>query len=1036
MKLKSKLAKQLEKVLNSVSIKAKVRYLKESSNTTFVNKKKLFKQQYDTTISAVDTLFKSYFEKNKDVIIEDQYFSNVNLTGFKDDIKYLTDGTLDEEGLNKFKERFEELDPELVLKVYMKEPLNAYKKYRDFDSKEEVTLTEEEINNNNAKLKNILAPTDYIPSSKADAKMYFEYTVDYFTEKDKSYKEILYLLLIKDELGTYAEQIKNTDIKKKGIFKLIASNVTLLLSLIAPIFGKLLKEKIPSITDLQKTVDEVEEYSTNYNENLVATEELSKEELDKALEESELLNKTILKGFPLESDILDNLPEGSAGGCPNTDEGIGKDYYINENCCLVPIDEDEDREETYVEFDIIEPCRTIEYFEWFVKPGQTLKSDTVVAKFRNYEGVLVTVYSPFESGYILPKIDFPDEFVKIIDDDFNHIIIANAIRGDQRDIILDIYRRFGKTISIQNDVRSIIFNHYGETVAPFIAYTKDYRYHEKHIKNIGKEKSSASIKKALKRVAKTKEDFVKGFDKKDFKKKIEDTKGNPDKLIAVKDLAMKDIDAFIYKTLPSIVRPIHELKHVHTYYYDDHRDIRNLSLTYYLDLIINVFIDLERYKDIKIESEELKDMFSTDLLKEYYTILFDIIIHRLNIEVDSTKNVHLALKDAYNTRIKDVMKQYKFKYTKQYGLDVIEKRMKDDENFDYVNFIKDRLGLNDEISIEGQTTVETLSAIHQLIYKIKDNLLVRPEGKWRKPSNTYMKNLIKEECKSIKDYFDKIFTIKEKMEGDYESVLKILTMPIFSFDEPIEFDYAGAHFYLHNVTNFDSYLNQSHAPKVDSEGNVIDEEDNNLIIEDGIPLTEEQRKIVDDEIGMYTEVPLTSYKYWVRHMGFDTLLSLPYLVTWLSLALIKIKLPVIYIPITVFRIKSVIFVVGIGFAGLGTFPMLFVCNLSTRASTLLAGLLLALDKIDKEFNKKISNIENSAFNTIKSYKAGDLSEFTAYANRLNGIVEKGNDIREGLLNISSKLNILEGQIIKDSEFNTTITRLNKISDNDIENEKN
>ena len=187
---------------------------------------------------------------------------------------------------------------------------------------------------------------------------------------------------------------------------------------------------------------------------------------------------------------------------------------------------------------------------------------------------------------------------------------------------------------------------------------------------------------------------------------------------------------------------------------------------------------------------------------------------------------------------------------------------------------------------------------------------------------------------------------------------------------------------------------------------------------------------------MYTEVPLTSYKYWVRHMGFDTLLSLPYFVTWLSLALIKIKLPVIYIPITVFRIKSVIFVVGIGFAGLGTFPMLFVCNLSTRASTLLAGLLLALDKIDKEFNKKISNIENSAFNTIKSYKAGDLSEFTAYANRLNGIVEKGNDIREGLLNISSKLNILEGQIIKDSEFNTTITRLNKISDNDIENEKN
>ena len=1011
MKLKSKLAEQLNNVLSSVSIKDKTRYLNESINTTFDNKKQLFKQQYDTIISTVDNLFKSYFGKNKDAIVKDLYASNVNEAGFKDDIKYLTDGTMDEEGLNKFKEYFEELDPELVLKIYLKEPLNAYKMYSDFDSKEEVKLTDKEITNNVTKLKNIQAPVDYTPTTREDAKLYFEYTVDYFTSIDESYKDIIYLLLIKEEVNAYKEQIKNTDIKKKSVFTVLVSKSTLLLNLLKPLISSILMDKL---SGLKSTIDSIDEASTNYNTNLETTENTAKEELDNALKESEINNNLILSGPSLESDILDNLPDGVAGGCPNTDDATGKDYYINEKCCLIPIDTDSDKEVEYLEFDIIEPCRTIEYFEWLVKPGQTLNGDTVIAKYKNYEGILVTVYSPFDEGYVLPKEDNSNQFAKIINDNFNHIIIANTNKADQRNKILDMYTKFGATLSIQNSVRNIIFNHYGETVAPFIVYSKDYRYHEKHLQNIGKTKSSTAIKKVLDKVADAKKSFVMSFENKDYKKRIEDTKGNADKLVAIKDTAMYDIDKFIYETLPAIVRPVHELQHAHTYYYDGFSDFRNLSLTYYIDLLINVFIDLERYKDIKIESEDFQDIFSTELLEEYYTILFDIIIHRLNIEIDTTTNVYLALKDAYNTRVNDVMTKYQFKYTKQYGIDAIEEAMADDEEFDYVNFIKDKLGLTSEMTIEGQVTLETLSAIHQIIYRIKDNLLVREDDKWVKPTNAYIKELVKDECDSIKEYFDKVFAIKESTELDYNSIIELITEPIFAFNEPIEFDYSNAHFYLHNITNYDSYANQRYTSDTGS-----------------IDLTDEQRALLDDELSMYTEVPITSYKYWVRHMGFDTLLSLPYLVTWLSLALIKIKLPVIYIPITVFRIKSVIFVVGIGFAGLGTFPMLFVCNLSTRASTLISGLLLALDKIDKEFNKKIGSAENNVFNIIKKYKQEDLSEYTSYANRVNSIVEKGNEIREGLLSITSKLNILEGQIIKDSEFNTTVTRLNKISNNEI-----
>ena len=71
------------------------------------------------------------------------------------------------------------------------------------------------------------------------------------------------------------------------------------------------------------------------------------------------------------------------------------------------------------------------------------------------------------------------------------------------------------------------------------------------------------------------------------------------------------------------------------------------------------------------------------------------------------------------------------------------------------------------------------------------------------------------------------------------------------------------------------------------------------------------------------------------NFALDTLLSLPYLVTWLWIPfVIRINLPVIYIPIKVFRSRNVIFVLGLGFAGMGTYPLLLVCNLDQKQSTI------------------------------------------------------------------------------------------------------
>lgn len=91
------------------------------------------------------------------------------------------------------------------------------------------------------------------------------------------------------------------------------------------------------------------------------------------------------------------------------------------------------------------------------------------------------------------------------------------------------------------------------------------------------------------------------------------------------------------------------------------------------------------------------------------------------------------------------------------------------------------------------------------------------------------------------------------------------------------------------------------------------------------------------------DVSYLKYKYWLRHFALDTIFGIPNFVTWFSKPLIK--LPVVYVPIVVFPIKDTILVVGIGIAGLGTYPCCLVLNMSDRDTSYIVPLVFALEKV-------------------------------------------------------------------------------------------
>lgn len=155
---------------------------------------------------------------------------------------------------------------------------------------------------------------------------------------------------------------------------------------------------------------------------------------------------------------------------------------------------------------------------------------------------------------------------------------------------------------------------------------------------------------------------------------------------------------------------------------------------------------------------------------------------------------------------------------------------------------------------------------------------------------------------------------------------------------------------------------------------------------------------------------LTDYRYWLRHLLLDTVCGIPRFVTWFSPAPV-IKLPVIYIPIVVVKIKKLILVLGIGIAGLGTMPLLIIVNSS---QTDLSYLFPLTEALEKTYHYGILGI-NLAIDYLKSEltkKSRDYaSEIASDKTKLAAMNSRQSEIMDEL----AKLYLEKDQLFRSAE---------------------
>lgn len=108
-----------------------------------------------------------------------------------------------------------------------------------------------------------------------------------------------------------------------------------------------------------------------------------------------------------------------------------------------------------------------------------------------------------------------------------------------------------------------------------------------------------------------------------------------------------------------------------------------------------------------------------------------------------------------------------------------------------------------------------------------------------------------------------------------------------------------------------------------------------------------------------TNIETDNIKYWKKYCSLATLLSIPYLSTGLIIAGTPVLLPIVYVPITVIKLKAMIIVIGLGICGIAIYPMTLYVNTSAEYATIVVATMMALDAIKQSFENDLNNENNS-----------------------------------------------------------------------------
>ena len=863
----------------------------------------------------------------------------------------------------------------------------AYSAYKKYDEKyKDYEITEEILRVNEIKKKDPLAPLRHIPTSKDDAKKYFDIVIKFYADFDPRSSKLIAMCLMYKEVGLMQYEMAIASIKKNTGWKAIRKYGKLLLEALKPFIKVGFKAMINSILD---STDKCIEISDNYTQNQENIEEHSKDELDnilKALEDYENLN---LNGPVMESDIMDYFEEHPE--LLETPSIEGDDMYtIADNCCLVPPPE----KELIIPFGywaVVEMCRTITEYTWYIEPGDLVYQGLRIASFVNHEGLTIDVFSPVDRGIVIEH--------RLFNWNFNNRVIADyGNNTNQSEYVQEVYKRFTDILININNIKELFYNMYGESIYPFIAYNKDYQYSENDPNNIYRPLSSTIYNNNIKRINKAKENFNKKQAKKDYADRIKKSNGDSDVLEMIKNDAESEINRFIFKELYNIVNPIFNFKVSKTKVTSRLGDLRNIGIGYYLDLILLLN---------HIGTDNLLEGVSVNWLDKYYEILRGIINKRVMLEINEPLKIRMELNKYYKSTLRKILSNHSIKHNKLLEFEQLKTKT-NNSNFNFNTY------LTEQLHIDNFEAILDIKNLFTTINDIIDDIPEKTKNAKVGLSNTEVKNLIKSECDIIRKFFKEALNSYDTYIIKETEILEELSKNIYEFLPEFDIETLSGNYRIYQVNNSNRYKEDYELQDLSNKtiGNMNAEE------------------VFNDELTPFTQVPLTSFKYWKRHFGLDTLLSLPYLVTWFIIPFgIRIKLPVIYIPIKVFNSHGIIFVLGIGFAGLGTYPLLLICNMNAAQSTLAVGLLTALDAIKNKYYGIIDGAIAKGFGAIKKNvfsTLGNIADITNRITDLDNVIEKNRVLIGQAETLVEELN---QKMINNEEVEKQLKQLENIENN-------
>lgn len=432
----------------------------------------------------------------------------------------------------------------------------------------------------------------------------------------------------------------------------------------------------------------------------------------------------------------------------------------------------------------------------------------------------------------------------------------------------------------------------------------------------------------------------------------------------------------------------------------------------YIQLLVDLYRQYKTRKDIPILSRvKFPDTGNKDFSKltsvhsSRIKAILDILDYQVidGIEPDNDKLKLQGLLDHFEITRELISPETKYKtYTDKEVLDYLNTL---DSNVVHRFVVRKNQGTESNVI---EVTDKTTQEIRYLDYSYLDE--AREELAQTAYNDAYKRLDLKIESILTK-YFDNYSSLDKVQDFTTESlksdpvISDLMNEPyIISENQFIDLDILGSNYKYHKITGFQSNTNLESDIERIFRGS--DEDLDDLVKLTGLQgETPVELSLVKQAT---THSPYT-YKYWLRHLLIDTALGIPNFVKWFYTP--PLFLPVVYLPFVVFKIPilNVICVIGIGIAGMGTFPMILLVNPDNMDRSWLIPLTAALDfayssgklgidlakkalnfdVIDKknQLKSKLAALEQS-FKKIEAEERRIMSELESHKDKINATLEE------------------------------------------------